>query len=109
MKIKINNDIWKVKLTDGNKKKMSPDKNHFNLGLTEYKKLLINIRKGVPKSVARSTVIHELTHAFLFSYGNKVEGEERMCDFFGAHADEIVNLTNQIMERVVNSADYRRD
>lgn len=109
MKIKIHKDVWKVKLTDGDKKKMTPDKNSYNLGLTEYGKQTINIRKGLSLSVARSTVIHELVHAFLFSYGNTVEGEERMCDFFGAHADEIVNLTNQIMERVVNSADYRRD
>lgn len=81
MKIKIHNDLWKVKLTDGRKKKMTPDKDHYNLGLTEYSKLLINIRTGLPASVARSTVIHELTHAFLFSYANEVEGEEQMCDF----------------------------
>lgn len=101
MKIKIHNDLWKVKLTDGRKKKMTPDKDHYNLGLTEYSKLLINIRTGLPASVARSTVIHELTHAFLFSYANEVEGEEQMCDFFGVHGDEIITLADQIMEGVV--------
>lgn len=109
MKIKIYKDIWKVKLTDGEKKKMSPDKDHYNLGLTEYKKLVINIRTGLPESVARSTVIHELTHAFQFSYGNQVEGEEQMCDFFGVHGDEIIALADQIMEGVVHSADNRRN
>ena len=42
---------------------------------------------------------HELVHAFIFSYGHTVEGNEAMCDFFGVHGDEIIDLTNQIMGR----------
>lgn len=109
MKIKIHKDIWKVKLTDGSKKKMTPDEDHYNRGLTEYSKLLINIRTGLAESVARSTVIHELVHAFLFSYGNLVEGEEQMCDFFGVHGDKIIQLADQIMEEVIHSADKGRN
>lgn len=66
MKIKIHNDTWKIKMVDAGKKKMNPDKEHYHLGLTEYTKNIINIRKGMTKSVTRSTVIHELTHAFRF-------------------------------------------
>lgn len=98
MKVKINKDIWKVKMVRPDKKKMNPSEESYNLGLTEYKENVINIRKGMTKSVTRSTVIHELVHAFLFSYGNSVEGEEQMCDFFGAHADEIIRLADQIMK-----------
>ena len=109
MKIKICNDIWKVKLVRADTKKMNPDKDHINLGLTEYTKGKISIRAGLSDSVARSTVIHELVHAFLFSYGHTVEGEEAMCDFFGTHADEIIDIANQIMKGVVLSADKRRN
>lgn len=108
MKIKIHNDVWKVKLTNANRKKMTPDKDHYNLGLAEYDKLIINIRTGLSESVARSTIIHELVHAFQFSYGNQVEGEEQMCDFFGVHGDEIISLTDQIMKGVIDSADKGR-
>lgn len=101
MKIKIHNDIWKVKLTNANAKKLNPDKNHLNFGLTEYVEGVIHIREGLNESVARSTVIHELVHAFIFSYGYTIEGEEAMCNFFGVHADEIVELTEQIMKGVV--------
>lgn len=62
-------------------KKMNPDPNSYNFGLTEYKELLISIMDGRSESVTRSTLIHELVHAFLFSYGHTVEGEEAMCDF----------------------------
>lgn len=109
MKIKIHNDTWNVKLTDGKKKKMTPDENSINLGLCEYEHLIINIRSGLSKSVARSTIIHELVHAFQFSYANKVEGEEQMCDFFGVHGDEIIVLADQIMEGVISIADKRRN
>lgn len=102
MKIKIHNDIWKVKLVASDAKKMNPSENSFNFGLTEYLKLQINIRSGIPESVARPTIIHELTHAFLFSYGNKVEGEEQMCEFYGVHGDEIITLTDRIMKEVIH-------
>lgn len=101
MNIRINNDIWEVKMIDSGKKKMNPSKGTINLGLTEYVKGVINIRKGMTESVTRSTVIHELVHAFIFSYGYIVEDEEGMCDFFGSHADRIMRLTDDIM-KVVN-------
>jgi hypothetical protein len=101
MKIKIHNDIWKVKLVKASAEKMNPDKNHINFGLTEYVEGVINIREGLNESVARSTVIHELVHAFIFSYGYTIECEEAMCNFFGVHADAIIELTEQIMKVVV--------
>lgn len=104
MKIRIYKDTWKVKIVNADKKKMNPDEGHYNLGLTEYDKLVINIRNGMPRSVTRSTVIHELTHAFCFSYANVVNEEEAMCDFFGIHGDEIIHLADQVMERMIDSA-----
>lgn len=101
MKIRIHNDTWKVKMVKADAKKMNPEDGRINLGLTEYAEGKINIRRDLPESVARSTVIHELVHAFLFSYGQTVESEEAMCDFFGVHADEILSLTDQIMKGVV--------
>lgn len=100
MKIKIHNDTWKVKLIKTSVKKMNPSENRINLGLTEYTEGVINIREGLSESVTRSTVIHELVHVFIFSYGCTVEGEEAMCNFFGAHADEIIELTERIMKGV---------
>lgn len=109
MKIKIANDLWKVKLKDGDSKKMHPSKDRINLGLTEYTELVINIRKEMPLSLARSTVIHELVHAFIFSYGYEMDSEEAMCNFFGVHANEILELTEQIMKGVIDVANNRRN
>ncbi len=89
----------RVRFIDGRKKKMNPDKDSYNLGLTEFVDGVISIRTGMNRQTTRSTVIHELTHAFMFAFGYTVGGEEAMCDFFGAQGDAIIKLTNKIMER----------
>lgn len=105
MEIKIHKDTWEVKLAGAGKKKMNPAKGEYLLGRTECLKGIIHIREGMPRPMARSTVIHELVHAFQFSYGYEIQGEEAMCDFFGAHGDEIICLADQVMEGVVGGAD----
>lgn len=100
MEFKINADTWKVVVLDGEHEKMHPEQDSYNLGLTEYCENVINIRKGMTASVTRSTVIHELVHAFIFSYGYHVEDEESMCDFFASQGTAIMEITEQIMKGV---------
>lgn len=107
MEFKINTDTWKVVVLDGEHEKMHPEPDRINLGLTEYCKNVINIRKGMTESVTRATVIHELVHAFLFSFGYHVEGEEPMCDFFGVQGDSILELADKIMKGVNFDVDNR--
>lgn len=71
MKIKIHNDIWKVEMVDEDAKKMNPDENHYNFGLTEYKELLISIMAGRCASVTRSTVIHRQTDFHNYCLGQR--------------------------------------
>lgn len=99
MDVLINGYPFKVEFVDGGIEKMNPDKDRYNLGLTEFCDGLISIRKGLNHQTTRATIIHELVHAFMFAFGYTIEGEEAVCDFFGAQADEILRLTNQIMEK----------
>lgn len=94
----INGYSFKVKFVDGNGRKMKVDKNTCNLGLTEYIDGVIRIRRGMNRKITRSTVIHELTHAFMFAFGYTIEGEEAMCDFFGAQGDDIIQMADSIMK-----------
>ncbi len=100
MKVLINGYPFKVKFVDGSSRKMKPDKDSYNLGLTEYADGIISIRKGLNERTTRSTVIHELTHAFMFAFGYTIEGEEAMCDFFGSQGDDIIKMANSIMRGV---------
>ena len=79
---------------------MNPDKETYNLGLTEYINPTISIRKGMDKTVTRSTLLHELTHAFIFAFGYHIESEEAVCDFICSQADAIMQMTEEIMKEV---------
>ncbi len=98
MKVMINGYPFRVRFIDGRKKKMNPDKDSYNLGLTEFVDGVINIRTGMNGRTTRSTVIHELTHAFIFTFGYTIECEEAMCDFFGSQGDAIIQMADQIMK-----------
>lgn len=51
--------------------------------------------------LVRQAVIHELVHAFVFSFGVHLvaneKTEEPVCDFMGSHLDEIYMTANKIM------------
>lgn len=96
-------------MIDEDDKKMNPTPDDAYLGLTEPLTLQISIRKGLPDPLPRMTLIHELVHAFVFTYGYQIQDEEAMCEFFAAHADEILTLSDQVMKEVVINADNSRD
>lgn len=100
MNIQINGYPFRVEFVDGDIEKMHPDKDNYNLGLTEYFDGVISIRKGLNEKTTRSIVIHELVHAFIFAFGYTIESEEAICDFFGSQADEIIQLANEVMKGV---------
>ena len=99
MEIAINDYRFNVVFADGNTTKLNPEGSTY-LGLTEFITPTITIRRGLTKPMFRSTVIHELVHAFIFAYGYHADyDEEALCDFFGSQADRIMSLTTAIMER----------
>ncbi len=100
MEVILNGMAFAIVLLDGEDPKMHPDRETYNLGLTEYLERTINIRKGMDDAILRQTVIHELVHASIFAYGYTVDDEESMCDFFGAQADNIMKLTDEIVKGV---------
>lgn len=48
----------------------------------------------------KETVLHELTHAFIFSYGldnNSFQEEEFICEFIAIYAEDIVRISKDII------------
>lgn len=99
MKFTVNRLEWSMIFTDADKAFLNQNDDAF-LGLTEYLDQSISIRKGMSEQMTRSTVIHELCHCFLFSFGFCAESydEEQVCNFFGSHADAILDLTDKFMK-----------
>lgn len=103
MIIKINNLEWTVFFVPREHDKLEMDEMQC-LGITYFSDLQIYLDKSASEELMRQTVLHELTHAFLFSYGVHVEGnndrdtEETVCDFCGAHFDKMRKIADKIVK-----------
>ncbi len=100
MKFKINGLKWEVYSVQRDDEKLKVKDNEC-LGITYYKDLQIFLDRSLSRELFRQTVIHELIHAFAFSFGVHLianeKTEESVCDFMGSHLDEIYMTANEIM------------
>lgn len=95
MQVIIKGHEWRIKLVDGLDKQTDP------LGLCEYVGKNISLNYNMCDSNVRSTILHELTHAFEWEYGTVQVSHthETLSDFVAAYADEIVRLGNYVERR----------
>lgn len=91
---------WEVLSVQRNNEKLKLNNNEC-LGITRYQDLQIFIDCSLSKELFRQTVIHELVHAFSFSFGVHImaneDTEEPVCDFVASHLDKLYTITNKIM------------
>lgn len=94
MKVRVNKRDYKIEIKDSDSLE--------GLGLTNYKKGIIEILDNLDKELTKSTILHELTHAYLFEYGMPKEEYtlEDVCNFIGAYAEEIVIKSNNILNKI---------
>lgn len=103
MVIKINDLKWKVIFAPCEHEKLQSNSAQC-LGITYFGDLQIYINKDISDELIKQTIVHELTHAFLFSYGIHIEGdnenklEEMICDFCGAYLDKINKISRKIIK-----------
>ena len=96
--IGINHIPFDVVLEDEDSEKLNPKDGTIYLGLTEFvPRPTIILRNGMCYANMRSTVIHELIHAFVYAYGHSINCEEDMCIFIGAQIDDIMEHAKNIL------------
>lgn len=104
MQIVINGLTWKVFNADPESDCLKDSKGVECFGITSFARLTIYLRNDQAKALYRQTLIHELVHAYTFSFGVHLYAdentEESVCDFFGANADKIITHANLIMEKL---------
>ena len=85
------------------------DKNDDNLVVGDSKKIgcihfdtcKIYISNNLSRQMEKSTVIHELTHAFMSAYGFlgfEQFNHECICEFISSYAEGIMKITNKYLE-----------
>lgn len=100
MRIKINELKWKVKIADSESELLVLDGEKC-LGITYFNEMMIVVDADLDDELFAQTVVHELAHAFLYSYGIHLctDDEEAVCDFMGAYLIRIYKLTKKIVKR----------
>ena len=100
MEIKINNNIYKIYFVDKNNKKLLIECEEYHSGVTYFKEKEIYIDKTLNQYSLKYTIIHELTHAYLDSYGFlQVDfTDEIIADLFGNYLFSIMRDYYKIKE-----------
>ena len=91
MKLRINGLNWNVQNVQRNDEKLKSKDGDSCFGVTYYQELSVYLDKSMPKELYRQTVSFGV-HLFA-----NERTEESVCDFMGAHLDEICSATNKIM------------
>lgn len=99
MKIKINNNEYSIFFVERKHKKLLIDEEYLS-GATYFIDKEIYIRKDLNPHSLRYTLIHEITHALIYSYGFlQVDwNDEIVADFIGNHLPTIGEIYNKITD-----------
>lgn len=71
----------------------------LTLGVTDKTVLTIYLYAKLKGELLRKVLLHELTHAFIFSYGYylTIEEEEFICSFMDTYAWDLTSLTDNLL------------
>ena len=94
----INGLNWKIVFTENDNDLIV--NSSVRLGVTDRNKLTIYLYDGLKGKLLRKVLIHELTHAWLFSYDYDldVETEEMLCEFLDTYAENIIDEADEYLE-----------
>ena len=107
IKIRINGITWKIIGTSAGDEAFDANEGEEVMGITWFTKGEIYlVVDNISSELLYRTIKHELTHAFLFSYGiNKEElTEEEVCNFVEVYAEDIIKKANSIFNRLTKNS-----
>lgn len=104
VKVAIGELIFEVLMVDADNEHLkTEDDSAYNAGIIAFHDLKIYIDKTMPKTMIEATLIHEITHAYLFAYGIvKVMDEEEICNFVSKNVREIMRLYNFVYNAFID-------
>lgn len=94
----VNGLNWKIVFTENDNDLIV--NSSVRLGVTDRNRLTIYLYDGLKGKLLRKVLIHELTHAWLFSYDYNldVETEEMLCEFLDTYAESIIDEADEYLE-----------
>lgn len=98
MIIEINGYGWELVWTH-NQKDLSRSDGSLTLGVTDTGTMSIYIYDRLSESMNQKVLIHELVHAWIFSYRIyiPIEQEEFICSFIDTYGLDIINMVEDVL------------
>ena len=95
----MNNYRWEVVTVSSTSKWLRRSDGVLTLGVTDCNEMIVFISQHLRGSLFRKVLLHELTHAWMFSYDYKlpIEQEEFVCDFLASNAEDIIAKADEII------------
>lgn len=111
MKFKINDLTWKIEFVERDSGFLKfDDPDLVNAGITDWHDLKIYIDQSLSDDMIQRTIIHELTHAFIFSYGySDMMNEEEICNFIESHLINLYKLLEYVKSNLNGDSMEKRD
>lgn len=104
MKLEIGGFVFDLILVDKDNEHLeSKDESTFYAGTTDFRELKIYIDKTLPNALIEATIIHEITHAYLYAYGfsSEMMNEEELCVFMGRNMRFIYQLYERVCSEII--------
>ncbi len=111
MKKKINNLVWDIEVKSATDIVFS-DNGFLIRGCTYCGKQQIFLSDGLNEYTARRVIVHELTHAFLWSTQARMPeeyNEEELCEFMSCWGYQIIDMANEIVSKLYYPSNRRAD
>ena len=100
--MKINNLDWKIVYDD--------NMNENTHGQTNYETLTIYIRPQCCVQNQKRTLLHELCHAYCYSYGLmfiETFDRENLCEFISHNLENLVDLYAEGLKTLISGGDKK--
>lgn len=104
MVIDLNENIYEIKIVEYDNENLLMDDGDYHFGVTDFNNKTIYIANNLSKASFKYTLLHELTHAVIDSFGFlQVEwNDEIVADFMANYSTMITDKYNLIMEKLIN-------
>lgn len=104
MVIELNENRYAVKIVKYDDENLLMEDGDYHFGVTDFNKKIIYIADNLSNSAFKYTLLHEITHAVIDSFGFlQVEwNDEIVADFMANYSTMIADKYNLIMEKLKN-------
>lgn len=102
MQVKIHNNIYNIHLINKNSKYLVMDDGEVHSGVTDFIAKDIYIRNDLNDSSLKYTLYHEITHAYIESYGLlQIDwNDEIVADFVANYMIDILGTIDEITSKL---------